>query len=112
MRLQSIAILCLLPLITLAGPSDELRASQENLRAVITQKLALEEANCARGNHDSCQDALLSNIELNTINSEIALEKLRRTVRSNDLREMIDDVADKLTDLDSAITDIQDKLDE
>jgi hypothetical protein len=98
--------------ISAAGPPSELTAAQIRLRDVITTKLNQKNLLCSSGHRNSCQDALLSSVELNTINSEIALQKLRHSVRGSELQELIDDAVDKLGDVDSAVSEIQEKLDE
>jgi CRISPR/Cas system CSM-associated protein Csm2 small subunit len=94
-----------------AGPRSALMNSLDNLKAVIVNKLDLDTANCRRGIRDSCQDALLDNVRLNKVNSEISLRKLARTVRSSsETSELIDDAIDKLSDVDQAVDEIEEKL--
>src|SRR5258708_3350272 len=112
-RVVFLLALSLASTIALAGPKSALMQSLDNLKAGITNKLDLDDASCKRGSRDSCQNALLDGVELNTVNSEIALRKLARTVRSTgEIRELIDDAIDKLSDVDTAVTEIEEKLDE
>ena len=96
----------------LASARSALMASLDNLKVTISRKLDVENANCQRGDRGNCQDALLTLVELNTVNSEIALRKLERSVRSGETKELIDDAIDKLSDVTSTVDEIQDKLDE
>jgi hypothetical protein len=102
-----------IPTMALASPTSALMQSLYNLKAAITTKLDLDNGNCQRGSRDACQNALLDNVQLNIVNSEIALRKLARTVRSSgETRELIDDAIDKLSDVDTAVSEIEEKLDE
>ena len=112
MKLQSILYFCLLPTVALASPEEDLHAAREKLIAAIKHTLEIETQNCTRGIQSDCQDALLTSAELHILNAEIALEKLDRTVRSREIRSLIDDAASALRDVSSTLDDIQDKLDE
>jgi hypothetical protein len=104
--------LCLASSITIAQSKSGLMTALNNVKVAVTNKWNVDNANCQRGVRDGCQDALLDTVQLNTVNSEIALHKLRSSVRGEELRELIDDAIDKLGDVDSAVSEIQDKLDE
>jgi hypothetical protein len=104
--------LCLASSITIARPTSGLMTALNNMKTAVTNKLNVDNANCQRAIRDGCQDVLLDTVQLNTVNSEIALHKLRSSVRGEELKELIDDAIDRLGDVDSALSEIQDKLDE
>jgi hypothetical protein len=104
--------LCLASSVTMTAPKSDLASALYNVKTAVVNKLNIDSANCQRGIRDGCQDAVLDTVELNTVNSEIALHKLRSSVRGEELKELIDDAIDKLGDVDYAVSEIQDKLDE
>jgi hypothetical protein len=61
---------------------------------------------------NACQAYYLVTVQLKTADSKIALTHLESRVRSTQTRGMIDEAIEKLDDLDSAIDEIKEKLDE
>jgi len=105
-------ILCLAATFTLAAPKRIQMASLETLKAAITTKLGQDNAGCRSGNHDSCQDAVLDTVELNDVNSEIALRTLESSVKSRTTKDMIEDAIIRLRDVDTALSEIREKVHE
>ena len=104
--------LLITPAIGAAGPPSELTTAQIRLRDVVTTKLNQENLYARVATGIAAKTRCSALLRLNTINSEIALQKLRHSVRGSELQELIDDAVDKLSDVDSAVSEIQEKLDE
>jgi hypothetical protein len=107
----TVALLIYSP-VTAASPDSDLLKAQSGLRAAFQNRLALEQSQCNAGRRDSCQDAVLSTIRLNNLNGEIALHRLQAELRGTEIRSSIDDALEKLDDFDSAVSDVQDKMNE
>jgi hypothetical protein len=108
MKMLLTAALCIIGSASTADIGDDLVIqSALKLKDAITQNLNFATTNCKLGKLSSCQDALLDQAELNNVDSEVALRRLRQTVRSHDTGELIDDALSKLDDVHSAIEEIQ-----
>ena len=112
MKAQWILLLGSIFCLAFADPADDaLRISERNLRSEFIKKLDSERALCEQGHRDNCQNALLSSVELNNIDSKIALRKLRSTVRESALQESIAEAIDKVVNVENAVSEIKNKLD-
>ncbi|HME37785.1 MAG TPA: hypothetical protein VKG63_02395 [Steroidobacteraceae bacterium] len=112
MRTLWMVVFCLAAALTLATPKRIQMASLETLKAAITTKLGQDSARCQGGNHDSCQDAVLDTVGLNDVNSEIALRTLESGVKSRTTKDIIEDAIIRLRDVDTALSEIREKVHE
>jgi hypothetical protein len=86
-----------------ADAQSELLASFVNLRSAVQNSLNAANQGCAAGRQKDCQSALIDTARLGTIDAEIALNRLRSTVRNQEAGEKIHRA---LRNLDDAETDI------
>jgi hypothetical protein len=93
--------------------STALQASQTLLRDAILGVWNADKTLCKNQHQqNACQDYYLVTVQLKTVDSKIALTHLESRVRSAEAKELIDEALEKLDDLDSAIEEIKEKLDE
>ncbi len=70
-----------------------------------------ESARCKKGASESCDHVLTYGAELDNINSELALQKLRNRIQSEQLKALVDDAITKLDGANHALDDVADKID-